>query len=645
MIKCISCGCSNEADSNFCGGCGSPLPKLKECPKCGNKVKPDVNFCGKCGYNFRNPGANPMAAAGLTMGDKNVIAGDVVGNQENIDISGNLTIIKNSDETQKTVKCCICGHQIPKINSIECTGCNQTICENCFDSKRKICRKCADNEQKSHESAYCDALRHCLSDGIISFAERQELNTLQKKLSLDSARANELESMIKKEIIGRRDSEMTGFFKLKLEKAQNILYDEGKYDEAAVILKEIYEKYPQNELVLTTYLNALVKSDTAGAEKMISQNRIDAPGISLAQIDIDLIKGNLAAADEHLYIAEKLWEHHPMISCRRILCLKAMAQELNERSLLENAGKMLHSLPESKDKLERSFICKTRMLLLGQPPVTRKFCAENDLYYAVAVDDRIEAVETAKAAPAQNHSGYAFVPDSNNTDTVKICVKDKLYSAADNRVAGENPEALKKAAAEDQKAKRYEKAIKEFLKAAQFYANSNQKSKAASCSNRAGVCAYDMKNYSKALACYQQANQYDPQNPWAWKNIAECFARGWGTAVDKNKAYEYYRIAAEKFAQQNNNTEAASCFNSAGVRVHEMKNYSKALACYQQASRHDPQNPWAYYNIGLCCLIGEGETANKVAARQYFLRAAEIFEQKNDCQNADKCRKKIQACQ
>ena len=107
MITCPmdNCGAENEDGAKFCECCGTPLPQDKECPSCHNRVKLTAKFCAECGFNFNKQQVADKSGSMLSMGDKNVIAGDVVGKQENIKISGSATIIKNEDESKKVVTC------------------------------------------------------------------------------------------------------------------------------------------------------------------------------------------------------------------------------------------------------------------------------------------------------------------------------------------------------------------------------------------------------------------------------------------------------------------------------------------------------------------------------------------------------------
>ena len=106
-MKCEKCGHENTNGSLFCENCGAKLQIEKKCPSCGQVVSDTARFCQYCGANFA--GDDSSAASGISMGDKNIIAGDVYGSKDDYHISGNATFIKNEDASRKVEICSICG--------------------------------------------------------------------------------------------------------------------------------------------------------------------------------------------------------------------------------------------------------------------------------------------------------------------------------------------------------------------------------------------------------------------------------------------------------------------------------------------------------------------------------------------------------
>ena len=151
MSKCPNCGQEVEDGMNFCGECGTPIPQVKKCPQCGKEMPLKANFCFKCGAPL-NGGAgaqrNGGAASGVSMGDKNVIAGDVVGQKVAGDsvgnkIMGNAIFNTVQDETKQVVSCAICGRHLTTIEVHTCPKCGQTVCEDHFNADQCCCAKCA----------------------------------------------------------------------------------------------------------------------------------------------------------------------------------------------------------------------------------------------------------------------------------------------------------------------------------------------------------------------------------------------------------------------------------------------------------------------------------------------------------------------
>lgn len=79
--------CKKQYESgNFCENCenedGSPV-RLEEdkitCPTCGRQYNKGTKFCSECGTRLGTQGKSATSTSGITMGDKNVVAGDVIG--------------------------------------------------------------------------------------------------------------------------------------------------------------------------------------------------------------------------------------------------------------------------------------------------------------------------------------------------------------------------------------------------------------------------------------------------------------------------------------------------------------------------------------------------------------------------------------
>ena len=75
---CSNCGAEVADGMKFCFDCGTPVPQVKKCVSCGAELSLKMKFCPECGTN--QDGSTPKSS-GFSMGDKNVIAGDVIGSK------------------------------------------------------------------------------------------------------------------------------------------------------------------------------------------------------------------------------------------------------------------------------------------------------------------------------------------------------------------------------------------------------------------------------------------------------------------------------------------------------------------------------------------------------------------------------------
>jgi hypothetical protein len=187
----------------------------------------------------------------------------------------------------------------------------------------------------------------------------------------------------------RKPTVLSDFARKTLEKAIELLYDQGDARGAYEKLKPIYQRFPQNEDVTAGFLATAIRVNPEEADRIIAQDRADSIGFQLVCLDYDLMKHNLNAADERLSTAIRLWPDNLLLGCRRVMCLKAMYDEFNDESFLHTAVDILASLPVPQNKLEASWLCKTQFTIyqaMGDeiPEIDKKYCKEHNLYYALS---------------------------------------------------------------------------------------------------------------------------------------------------------------------------------------------------------------------------------------------------------------------
>ena len=334
------------------------------CQECGAVIDENADYCNNCmpKTNAAQTGLNDSSLS--ITGDKNVYAGDVVGKQENIKITGNATVIRNEDETKKMVTCHVCGHGIIVGQSFKCPECGMYTCEICYDKTHRLCISCVSKKQFGREAKYIQKFLEFYEDQMISGEERQQLQTLQKTLGLSDERVRELERAEKSKAAENSVSvELTMFAKRSFDRALDDLYVKDNYQAAYETLYKLYKEFPQNEDVFTSYLYAAVKVKPEEARDVIQKNLADTVPIHLALIDLDIESKQLNTIERRINKALRFWNGNLLINCRKILYMKAIYDEYKDEEALDSAKEILTELPEPKNKLEKLYLQKVKMLL------------------------------------------------------------------------------------------------------------------------------------------------------------------------------------------------------------------------------------------------------------------------------------------
>ena len=403
MAKCSNCGAELNVGAKFCEECGTPVPQTKTCPKCGAQLKPEAKFCSECGYSFAAKSA-PSAKAGVSVGDKNVIAGDVIG--ESYKITGNATIVKNEDETKKMVRCHVCGRNMPITESITCVSCGEHTCESCMDLRVKSCKTCVESAAREQENVYRQAVVHTLEAGVVTLAERRELKALQKQLGLTDARVDEIENQLRADA-GRKQVEaqaLSSFEKIALERAVETFYGEGDTDAAFVSVEPIYSRHSDDERVVSFYAAVLAAKDPNAARAFVDGLHADILGVKLAGIDAALAEKDLNDAETRLASVARIWPDNVLYKCRQIAFLLAMNEQLSDKSFLDQANELALDLPEGETKLEKSYVERTIrrvMKATGEAveDLSSEECNERGLYSFLLKVDESSGVQLWKNGP------------------------------------------------------------------------------------------------------------------------------------------------------------------------------------------------------------------------------------------------------
>ena len=396
-MTCNNCGAEVADGMKFCFDCGTPVPQVKKCVSCGAELSLKMKFCPECGTKQDE---SAPKSSGFSMGDKNVIAGDVIGSKEETNISGNATIIKNEDQTKQVKKCHICGSFIPVVDGYNCPECGEFTCEDCFDSKYRVCNSCVSLALKKNEEKYKDALEKALEDGTISITERKELKELQTKYGITDQKAKQLEEIVK---FGQPQTEtnFTTMEKINFEKATELFYEEGKVEDTYKLLEPIYKAHPYEEKVLNIYLAVLVKEDIEAAKKIIKELNVDMLSIYLASIDIAFEENNLNEAERIINKGKQIWKDNSILQSYEAILYIKFAQTTKDKSFLKTAEEIANNYDAKEDKLELSYqikILKNIAEYKGEDTsfYTEDFCKENNLYTSVVLGINVEKIIVGK---------------------------------------------------------------------------------------------------------------------------------------------------------------------------------------------------------------------------------------------------------
>ena len=426
-MKCNNCGAEVAEGMKFCCDCGSPLPQEKKCVSCGATIALRMKFCPECGApQSGQTQKSKFNATAFAMGDKNVIAGDVIGSQETTHVAGNATIIKNEDQSRQVKRCHICGSLVLITEGFDCPECGQFTCGKCYDADQNCCNDCAKTHSKSKENQYEAALKAALTDGKIDLEERRTLNELAAKLGLSSQQASQIERQVKGEDTA---GSMTTAEQLELDSARKLFYAcEGNLSSLLSTAQKIYSSYPTNEKALSLYLPVLAASGRSDeALKVINGLGADVLSAYITALDIYLTTGNMSETERYLKKSAMLWPESNTLKCYQAYYYLAMYKKYSDFSFLEKATAANAALKNVSGELELSHQIRLMSLLQKEageevPPYDRDFCKENGLYFRIVANQNLSGVYVEGAASAASVN----VPASNDEWDEEVYAKHIL---------------------------------------------------------------------------------------------------------------------------------------------------------------------------------------------------------------------------
>ena len=362
MARCASCGSELKEGSRFCSECGAPVPMKRICPSCGMEVPDGSRFCMYCGTRL-DAAEVPPAASGISVGSRNVIAGDIIGRKDDIHISGNATILRSDDDTRKISPCSICGRHTPMTEGYTCPRCGRFVCSSCYDDEHGICLDCRRREIEEAESGYLAYLRDSIR-GPIGKIQKDALIKEAQKRDIDAGKASMMISSTLKAIGAEELSEVLSKVDRDiLDKASGIYFSgkKGSEEEAYALLRPLYERRSSNAEVLDIYLQVLRDADRDAYAELIGGTGAASPVILTLRIEDAAEAGQLLEAEDMLREAKLLYPESVMIKAEEVMLLLRLVHSLGISSYSEEAKKLAASLGDEGSILDRSYAMKARI--------------------------------------------------------------------------------------------------------------------------------------------------------------------------------------------------------------------------------------------------------------------------------------------
>ena len=160
------------------------------CPKCNASLVDGSKFCEECGAPIPAPTPTmPKSGApapSMSLGDKNVISGDIIQQKSTYNVQGNIVNETVSAETKLVNTCHVCGKHVANDQGFTCPKCHQFVCEKHYDMKARLCKACSDEEKQNRYMEYQNLFYELdkKGNGSIDIEARKQLDEAKARLNL-----------------------------------------------------------------------------------------------------------------------------------------------------------------------------------------------------------------------------------------------------------------------------------------------------------------------------------------------------------------------------------------------------------------------------------------------------------------------------
>ena len=364
-MKCpnSACGRDNPEGSAFCSFCGTKLEVKHLCPSCGMEIPEGARFCMHCGSSL--DGAEPApAGSGISIGSRNVVAGDIIGRKDDYHISGNATIYHSEDDTKRLSPCSICGRHTLISEGFTCPHCGRFVCQSCYDSSHGMCTDCLRKENEKAENGYLSYLESSIS-GPIGRLQKSALIREGEKRGISSDHASSMIAGVLKKLGFREISDMlSSVDRDLLGKAERLYFsgEEGSVEESYALIGPLFERHSTDGDVADLYLRILRDADRSTYDKLIENTGSQSPSLISMRIEDFSDAGKLPEAEDMLREAMILFPENGIIKAAAVKLCISIGRFLGSDKYLFQARSSAEELDDSGTPLERSMKLQARVL-------------------------------------------------------------------------------------------------------------------------------------------------------------------------------------------------------------------------------------------------------------------------------------------